>query len=143
MGDPSARKARVTGGLVLRVVRPRWGLGPHRSRAALWTLDRDLVSTEEPAAGGLPNLGDGHLGFWDWSPPQLRRGPAECGADASREVLRLVTEVHLGCLLRESHSRICVLPFEVGFAESTRRWLVRPKVSWMVRVGYRTFYEKR
>ena len=63
MGDPSARKARVTGGLVLRVVRPWWGLGPHRSQAALWKLDRDLVSTEEPAAGGLPNLRDGHLGF--------------------------------------------------------------------------------
>ena len=68
MGDPSARKARVTGGLVLRVVRPWWGLGPHRSRAALWKLDRDLVSTEEPAAGGLPNLRDGNLGFWGLEP---------------------------------------------------------------------------
>ena len=81
MGDPSARMARVTGGLGLSVVRPWWGLGPHRSRAALWKLDRDLVSTEEPAAGGLPNLRDWHRGYGGWSPPQLRRGPAECGAD--------------------------------------------------------------
>ena len=42
-----------------------------------------------------------NLGFsGDWSPPQLRRGPAECGAAASREVLRLVTESHLGCIVR-------------------------------------------
>ena len=75
------------------------------------------------------------MDFGDWSPPQLRRGPAECGADASREVLRLVTEFHLVCLIG-FHSRICVLPLEVGIAESTRRWLVKPKVIWMVRVGY-------
>ena len=98
MGDPSARKARVTGGLVLRVVRPWWGFGPHRSRAALWKLDRDLVSTEEQAAGGLPNLRDGYRGYGDWSPPQLRHGPAECGASASCEVLRLVTDVNPVCL---------------------------------------------
>jgi len=62
-----------------------------------------------PAAGGLPDLSAGRLGYGDWSPPQSRRGPAECEAFASCEVLRLVTDFNPVCLLGV-HSRICVLP---------------------------------
>ena len=91
MGDPSARKARVTGGLVLRVVRPWWGLGPHRSRAALWKLDRDLVSTEEPAAGGVPNLRDGHLGFWGLEPTAVA---ARAGGVRGRRFARSIKAGH-------------------------------------------------
>ena len=75
------------GSLVLRVVRPRWGLGPYRRRAALWTLDRDQVSTEEPAAGGLPNLRDGHLGFWGLEPTAVA---ARAGGVRGRRLARSI-----------------------------------------------------
>ena len=76
---------------MLRVVRPWWGLGPHRSRAALWKLDRDLVSIEEPAAGGVPNLRDGHLGFLGLEPTAVA---ARAGGVRGRRLARSIKAGH-------------------------------------------------
>ena len=65
--------------------------GSVRSRAALWRLDRDLVSTEEPAAGGVPNLRDGHLGFWGLEPTAVA---ARAGGVRGRRLARSIKAGH-------------------------------------------------
>ena len=68
-----------------------WVTGVPCSRAALGTLDRDHVPTGEPAAGGLPNLRDGHLGFWGLEPTAVA---ARAGGVRGRRLARSIKAGH-------------------------------------------------